>query len=221
MSTYTDPPVEGEIAVYETESYGRRFTGRTVKVHHNPDGRPNGIVRVEILDPGNTWYRIGTRVDVGAVARVQPDADYDPLCSECGALLPGDETARDGFCGACAHRVETTCPDCEQTRHDDARTDAVITDRDAAVYVLTHNEVQDCQAYDRVPCSRWGGTSLDCAAVAWELDQLVSAETGRGPNAETLDFAMSLVVDGSDHVRATLRQYGSDEVRRRYADELA
>lgn len=70
-----------------------------------------------------------------------------------------------------------------------------------------------------VPCSRWGRDSLACAEVAYDLDVIVSAGTGRGPDAGTLEEAMSLVVNDHDGVTYILHECGGAEIREKYADE--
>lgn len=47
---------------------GCRFAGRITEWHRNGDGEVNGIVRVEITDPGNTRHKVGDHVDVGIAA---------------------------------------------------------------------------------------------------------------------------------------------------------
>jgi hypothetical protein len=92
--------------------------------------------------------------------------------------------------------------------------------RERAIYLLTHDEHGEYTGGLSVPCSRWGTNGAQCAEVAWELDLIVSGETGRGPDADTLTYAMGMVVNDSDDVAYTLREHGSDEVRSRWADEL-
>lgn len=51
-----------------------------------------------------------------------------------------------------------------------------------------------------VPCSRYGSTSEECAPVAWRLAYLLARETGEEITEESLDRAMSLVVNDHDDV---------------------
>jgi hypothetical protein len=59
-----------------------------------------------------------------------------------------------------------------------------------------------------VPCSRYGRDSEDCAPVAWRVAYLVARETGEAITEESLDYAMSLVVNDHDDVAYMVRTYG-------------
>lgn len=59
-----------------------------------------------------------------------------------------------------------------------------------------------------VPCSRYGRTGEECAPVAWRLAYLVARETGEPITTDSLDHAMSLVVNDHDDVAYMVRTYG-------------
>lgn len=61
--------------------------------------------------------------------------------------------------------------------------------------------------------SRYGSTSADCAPVAWRLAYLLARETGEEITPESLDSAMSLVVNESDDVAYIVREYGYRKYR--------
>lgn len=93
--------------------------------------------------------------------------------------------------------------------------------RDEAIHILTHDP--DTGEYTGglyVPCSRWGRNGQDCAEVAYDLEVIMSAETGEEMTSETLDSSMSLVVNDHDDVAYMLAQYGDDEIRAKYWDEI-
>lgn len=93
--------------------------------------------------------------------------------------------------------------------------------RQDAIHFLTHDPDTGEDTSDLyVPCSRWGRSCADCAGVAYDLDVILSAETGEGMTGETLEYAMDLVVNDHDDVAYTLREYGDDDIRQKYADEL-
>jgi hypothetical protein len=60
----------------------------------------------------------------------------------------------------------------------------------------------------RVPCSRYGSTSRECAPVAWRLAYLVAREQGEDITEEDLEHAMSMVVNNHDEVAYIIREYG-------------
>ncbi len=65
----------------------------------------------------------------------------------------------------------------------------------------------------RVPCSRYGSTSAECAPVAWRLAHLMERETGEPITPESLDNAMSLVVNDHDDVAHMVREHGRRQYR--------
>lgn len=67
--------------------------------------------------------------------------------------------------------------------------------------------IDDCPGA-RVPCSRYGTCTEDCAPVAWRLAYIVARETGEPITFEDLDHAMSLVVNDHDDVAYMVRNYG-------------
>jgi hypothetical protein len=93
--------------------------------------------------------------------------------------------------------------------------------KEEAIKFLTHDpETGEYTGGLYVPCSRWGRNGADCAEVAWDADVILSEHTGEGPDERTLDGAMSLVVNDHDDIAYTFAQYGSEEIRAKYADEL-
>jgi hypothetical protein len=60
----------------------------------------------------------------------------------------------------------------------------------------------------RVPCSRYGRWTSDCAPVAWRIAYLTAREIGDAITQGALDAAMSLVVNDSDDVAYMVRTYG-------------
>jgi hypothetical protein len=79
--------------------------------------------------------------------------------------------------------------------------DAVARRRDGIAYLLKDGHL-------RVPCSRYGRWTSDCAPVAWRLAYLVARETGEPITYESLDHAMGLVVNDNDDVAYVIRTYG-------------
>jgi hypothetical protein len=64
-----------------------------------------------------------------------------------------------------------------------------------------------------VPCSRYGDTSAKCAPVAWRFAHLMARETGEEITLDSLDHAMSLVVNDHPDVAYLVRQYGNGHYR--------
>ena len=60
----------------------------------------------------------------------------------------------------------------------------------------------------RVPCSRYGRDSEECAPVAWRVAYLLARETGEPITYDSLDYTMSLVVNDHDDVAYIIRSYG-------------
>lgn len=60
----------------------------------------------------------------------------------------------------------------------------------------------------RVPASRYGSTTADCAPVAWRVAYLVARETGEAVTRESLDAIMGMVVNDHDDVAYMVRTYG-------------
>jgi hypothetical protein len=73
--------------------------------------------------------------------------------------------------------------------------------RDGIAYLMAHGD-------SRVPCSRYGRWSSDCAPVAWRVAYLVARESGEGITHERLDHAMGLVVNDHDDVSYLVNTYG-------------
>jgi hypothetical protein len=60
----------------------------------------------------------------------------------------------------------------------------------------------------RVPCSRYGRNTADCAPVAWRVAYLVARDSGELVTEAGLDHAMSLVVNDHDDVAYMVNSYG-------------
>lgn len=82
----------------------------------------------------------------------------------------------------------------------------VIRRRDGLAYLMRCGE-------SRVPCSRYGTRSSDCAEVAWRLSYIMARETGEPITADTLEYHMGLVVNDHDDVAHMIREYGHGTYR--------
>jgi len=60
----------------------------------------------------------------------------------------------------------------------------------------------------RVPCSRYGRDTAECARVAYASDVIASSMNGEGMSETSLDYMMGLVVNDSDDVEYLIREYG-------------
>jgi hypothetical protein len=78
--------------------------------------------------------------------------------------------------------------------------------RDGIAYLLADGDL-------RVPCSRYGRWTSDCAPVAWRVAYLVARESGEAITHERLDHAMGLVVNDHDDVAYIVREYGHGHYR--------
>ena len=58
----------GAVVTAELSWHGVKFAGIVRELHRNPDGELNGIARVEITEPGNSWHKTGEVVNIGTVA---------------------------------------------------------------------------------------------------------------------------------------------------------
>jgi hypothetical protein len=65
----------------------------------------------------------------------------------------------------------------------------------------------------RVPCSRYGTDTADCAPVAWRVAFLLARETGEHMTSESHEYAMGLVVNDHDDVAYLVRNYGHRQYR--------
>jgi hypothetical protein len=80
-------------------------------------------------------------------------------------------------------------------------------------YQYPANECPTCEGTNivnhYVPCSRYGRNTAECAPVAWRLAYVVARECGDLPvSRDSLDWAMSLVVNDSDSVAEMIRAHG-------------
>lgn len=84
--------------------------------------------------------------------------------------------------------------------------------RSEGIAYLTNNGEDN---YLRVPCSRYGADTEECAPVAWRLAYLLAREGlgGEPVTEEGLDYAMSLVVNDHDDVRYIINEYGDGHYR--------
>lgn len=81
--------------------------------------------------------------------------------------------------------------------------DEIITRRrDGIAYLMKDGNA-------RVPCSRYGRDTEDCAPVAWRVAYLVAREQGEPVTREALDHAMGLVVNDHDDVAYMVRTCGN------------
>jgi hypothetical protein len=87
--------------------------------------------------------------------------------------------------------------------------DEIITHRrDAIAYLMADGNL-------RVPCSRYGRDTEDCAPVAWRVAYLMARETGEPVTRDALDHAMSMVVNDHDDVAYMVNTYGRGDYGRR------
>lgn len=61
-----------------------------------------------------------------------------------------------------------------------------------------------------VPCSRYGRNGGQCAEVAAVVDMIVGRETGEGTSVESVEAAISMVVNDSDDPAITLIMNGPE-----------
>lgn len=61
--------------------------------------------------------------------------------------------------------------------------------------------------------SKYGRTTADCAPVAWRLAYVISSCNGEEITLDTLDHAMSLVVNEHDDVASIIRAHGNYKYR--------
>lgn len=68
----------------------------------------------------------------------------------------------------------------------------------------------------RVPFSRYGSDSLECAAVAWRVHKNLLWHTGElnAPEEVALDHLMRMVVNDHDDIAYTLKEYKIPRKRR-------
>lgn len=65
----------------------------------------------------------------------------------------------------------------------------------------------------RVPCSRYGHVTSDCAEVAWAALQAMKTATEVEDEVAELDHLMGLVVNDHDDIEYLILNYGTDEGR--------
>jgi hypothetical protein len=61
--------------------------------------------------------------------------------------------------------------------------------------------------------SQYGATSAECAPVAWRLAYVWAREAGEPVDEDSLEHAMSLVVNDHDDVAYIIRNYGGGKYR--------
>lgn len=66
----------------------------------------------------------------------------------------------------------------------------------------------------RVPCSRYGRDTEQCAPVAWRVAFLTARESGEGISKDLLDFTMGLVVNEHSDVAYMVKTYGRGQYGR-------
>ncbi len=79
--------------------------------------------------------------------------------------------------------------------------------RDAIAYLMADGNL-------RVPCSRYGRDTAQCAPIAWQVARLTARESGNPVYRELLDFAMGLVVNDHDDVAYMVNAYGHGHYER-------
>ena len=94
------------------------------------------------------------------------------------------------------------------TRQDFHLLAPVVTRRDGIAYLTTDAITGEDNGHLRVPCSRYGRTSRECAPTAWRVAYLVARDTGEAITRDKLDHAMGLVVNDHDDVSYMIRTYG-------------
>lgn len=62
--------------------------------------------------------------------------------------------------------------------------------------------------YLKVPCSRYGRDTEDCAPVAYAAAVILAGETGEEVTEDSLDYVMGLVVNDHDDIEYLIRTYG-------------
>ena len=67
----------------------------------------------------------------------------------------------------------------------------------------------------KVPASRYGSNTEECAPVAWRVAYILSRETGEPITRDSLEYAMSLVVNDHDDVAYIVNNYGHGDYKRR------
>ena len=85
--------------------------------------------------------------------------------------------------------------------------------RTGLAFLTTDPDTGAATGHLRVPCSRYGTTSRDCAEVAWRLAWVLSRETGEVLTEEDLNYAMGLVVNDHDDVAYIIRSLGDRKYR--------
>ena len=65
----------------------------------------------------------------------------------------------------------------------------------------------------KVPCSRYGRDTEECAPVAWRLTYIFCRETGEPITFDKLDYNMGQVVNDHDDVAYMIRNYGGYKYR--------
>lgn len=82
--------------------------------------------------------------------------------------------------------------------------------------IMTWDHAEDFLLRDgdlRVPCSRYGSSTSDCAWVAYVVARILDRDAGTDPDdagEELLDYAMGLVVNDHDDVAYTIANYATD-----------
>lgn len=79
--------------------------------------------------------------------------------------------------------------------------------RDALAYLLADGNL-------RVPCSRYGRDTAECAPIAWQVARITARESGNPVYRELLDFTMGLVVNDHDDVSYMVNTYGHGHYER-------
>ena len=93
--------------------------------------------------------------------------------------------------------------------------DRYLTEEESLAYLTAP------ESSGKVPCSRYGRDSDECAPVAIELARIYGDNDGAGFSIDRLDSCMGWVVNDNDGVASLLNEYASAEFREANADLMA
>jgi hypothetical protein len=79
--------------------------------------------------------------------------------------------------------------------------------RDAIAYLMADGNL-------RVPCSRYGRDTAECAPIAWQVARITARESGNPVYRELLDFTMGLVVNDHPDIAYMVNAYGHGHYER-------
>jgi hypothetical protein len=88
----------------------------------------------------------------------------------------------------------------------------ILTPAEALAYL--------CEDSGRVPCSRYGRNSEECAPVAVALCEIIAEANYEDITRDALDHAMGLVVNDHDDPMELIRSHGDEEQRATIDDDV-